>query len=98
MKVIAINGSARKGGNTALMIRRVFQELETEGIETEMIELSGKAMHGCIACYKCAKNKDRRCAVTKDFVNDCIAAMDAADGIILGSPTYFANVSAVISG
>jgi multimeric flavodoxin WrbA len=94
MKVVAINGSARKGGNTALMIRRVFQELEAEGIETEMIELSGKAMHGCIACYKCAKNKDRRCAVTKDFVNECIEAMDGADGIILGSPTYFANVTA----
>lgn len=93
MKVVAINGSARKGGNTAEMIKAVFERLEAEGIETEMIELSGKKMHGCIACYKCFENKDRRCAVDNDFVNDCIEAMDNADAVILGSPTYFANVS-----
>lgn len=93
MKVVAINGSARKGGNTSEMIKKVFTELEAEGIETEMIELSGKTMKGCIACYKCFKNKDRKCAVNNDFMNECIEAMDAADGIILGSPTYFANVS-----
>ncbi|MBI9079614.1 MAG: flavodoxin family protein [Pseudodesulfovibrio sp.] len=93
MKVVGINGSARKGGNTAEMIKRVFAQLEAEGIETEMIELSGKKMRGCIACYKCFENKDRRCAVNNDFMNECIAAMDAADGIILGSPTYFANIS-----
>jgi multimeric flavodoxin WrbA len=93
MKVVGINGSARKGGNTAEMIKRVFVQLEAEGIETEMIELSGKKMRGCIACYKCFENKDRRCAVNNDFMNECITAMDAADGIILGSPTYFANIS-----
>lgn len=93
MKVLAINGSARKGGNTANLIQTVFKELEAEGIETEMIELSGKKVRGCIACMKCFKNKDRRCAVDNDFMNECIEAMDKADGIILGSPTYFANVS-----
>jgi len=93
MKVVGINGSARKGGNTAAMIKRVFIHLEAEGIETELIELGGKQMRGCIACYKCFKSKDRRCAVDNDFMNDCIAAMDGADGIILGSPTYFANVT-----
>ena len=93
MKVVAFNGSARKGGNTADMIKTVFAELEAQGIETEMIELGGKRLGGCIACYKCFQNKDRRCAVDKDFVNECIAAMDEADGIILASPTYFANVT-----
>lgn len=93
MKVVGINGSARKGGNTAQMIERVFKELEAEGIETELIELGGKKMHGCIACYQCFENKDRRCAVDNDFMNDCIEAMDNADGVILGSPTYFANIS-----
>lgn len=93
MKVIGINGSTRKGGNTADMIKTVFKELEAEGIETELIELGGKTMKGCIACYKCFENKDRKCAVKNDFMNDCIEAMDNADGIILGSPTYFANVS-----
>lgn len=93
MKVIGINGSARKGGNTAEMIKRAFAELEAEGIETELIELGGKKLRGCVACMKCFKNKDRRCAVDKDFMNDIIAKMDKADGMILGSPTYFANVS-----
>lgn len=93
MKVVAINGSARKNGNTAQMIQRVFTQLEAEGIETEMIQLGGKKMHGCIACYKCVKNKDRKCAIDNDFMNECIEAMDKADGVVLASPTYFANVS-----
>lgn len=93
MKVVAFNGSARKGGNTAEMIQIVFKELEAEGIETELIHIGGKPARGCIACYKCFKNKDHRCAVDNDAMNDYIAAMDEADGIILGSPTYFANVS-----
>ena len=93
MKVVAFNGSARKDGNTAILIRHVFQELETEGIETELIQLSGSKIHGCIACMKCFENKDQRCSVKSDIVNDCIEKMLDADGIILGSPTYFANVS-----
>ena len=93
MKVVAFNGSARKDGNTAILIRHVFQELETEGIETELIQLAGSKIHGCIACMKCFENKDQRCSVKDDITNDCIGKMLDADGIILGSPTYFANVS-----
>jgi len=93
MKVVAFNGSARKDGNTAILIGYVLRELEAEGIETEMIQLSGSRIHGCIACMKCFENKDRRCSVKDDIANDCIEKMLAADGIILGSPTYFANVS-----
>jgi multimeric flavodoxin WrbA len=94
MKVIAFNGSARKDGNTAIMIKQVFGELEKEGIETEMVQFSGQKIRGCIACYKCFENKDQRCAVKTDIVNDCIEKMLEADGIILASPTYFADVSA----
>jgi multimeric flavodoxin WrbA len=94
MKVMAFNGSARKDGNTAILIRTVFSELEKEGIETELFQLAGKKIRGCIACYKCMKNKDRRCSVKKDVLNECIEKMETADGIILGSPTYFADVSA----
>ena len=72
MKVVAFNGSARKDGNTAILIRHVFQELEKEGIETELIQLSGSRIHGCIACMKCFENKDQRCSVKDDNVNDCI--------------------------
>ena len=93
MKVVAINGSARKDGNTAILIGKVFEELEAEGIQTELVQLSGKKIRGCAACYKCFENKDRRCSV-KDDLNEIIAKMDEADGIILGSPTYFADVSA----
>jgi multimeric flavodoxin WrbA len=94
MKVVAFNGSARKDGNTAIMIRQVFGELEKEGIETEMVQFSGQKIRGCIACYKCFENKDQRCSVKTDIANGCIEKMLEADGIILASPTYFADVSA----
>lgn len=96
MKVVAFNGSARKDGNTAILIRHVFKELEKEGIKTELIQLAGKKIQGCIACYKCLSAKNRRCAVTDDIVNDCIEKMEEAEGMILGSPTYFADCSAQI--
>jgi multimeric flavodoxin WrbA len=94
MKVTAFNGSARKDGNTAILVNQVFSELEKQDIETEMIQLSGQKIKGCIACYKCFENKDQRCSVKNDIVNDCIEKMLQADGIILASPTYFADVSA----
>jgi len=96
MKVVAFNGSARKDGNTAILIRKVFAELEAEGIETELLQLAGKTIKGCIACGKCYKNKDKRCAVDNDVANECIEKMIEADGIILGSPTYFSDLTAEI--
>jgi multimeric flavodoxin WrbA len=93
MKVIAFNGSARKNGNTAILIREVLSELEEEGITTEMIQLAEKTIHGCTACGKCFDNQDQRCAIDNDFANECIEKMLEADGIILGSPTYFADVT-----
>ncbi|TAN45778.1 MAG: flavodoxin family protein [Nitrospirae bacterium] len=94
MKVIAFNGSARKDGNTSILINLALDELKNEGIETELYQLSGKQISGCIACYKCFANKNKLCAVEKDIANECIEKMIEADGIILGSPTYFADVSA----
>ena len=93
IKVVALNGSARKGGNTAILLRCVLKELENEGIETELIELSGAKIHGCLACRKCSINKDRRCAQKDDMGNALIEKMEAADGILLGSPTYVADIS-----
>jgi multimeric flavodoxin WrbA len=93
MKVVAFNGSPRKDGNTSLLINRVFRELEKEGIETELVQLSGNRIRGCIACYKCFENKDRTCAVKDDMANECIEKMTKAEGIILGSPVYFADVT-----
>lgn len=93
MKVVAFNGSARRKGNTALLLDHVMAELNKEGIQTETVHLAGKSIQGCIACMKCHRNKDRRCTVDTDYLNECIAKMDAAEGILLGSPTYFADVS-----
>jgi multimeric flavodoxin WrbA len=94
MKVVAFNGSPRKDGNTTILINHVFRELEKEGVETELVQLSGKKIHGCIACYKCFENKDQRCAVKDDIANECIEKMTKAEGIILGSPVYFTDVTA----
>ncbi len=93
MKVVAINGSARKDGNTAILVRQVFSVLEEEGIETELVQLAGNPVHGCTACFGCFKELNRRCTLDDDIVNECIGKMDEADGIILASPTYFADVS-----
>ncbi len=93
MKVIAFNGSARKDGNTAILLNKVLDEIRGEGIETELYQLAGKKIQGCIACYKCMKNKDNRCAVDNDIINECIAKMIEADVILIGSPTYFADVT-----
>ena len=94
MKVVAFNGSARRDGNTAILVRRVLEELEKEGIETEMVQLAGERIRGCTACRGCVANQDGRCTIDDDVVNECIARMIEADGIILASPTYFADVSA----
>lgn len=93
MKVVAFNGSARKNGNTALLITRALDELKKEGIETELVQLADTQIKGCIACSQCFENLDQHCAVNDDLVNTYIDKMVEADGIILGSPTYFADIS-----
>jgi multimeric flavodoxin WrbA len=93
MKVVAFNGSARKDGNTAILLKRVFKALEAEGIETELIQLAGQQIHGCTACRACFETKNQRCAIADDNVNAYIQKMVEADGIILGSPTYFGMMS-----
>ena len=93
MKVVAINGSPRKGGNTEIMIRKVFEPLEKAGIETELIKIGGKMIHGCTACGKCAEMQNRTCILKDDPLNEIAAKMFDADGIILASPTYFADVT-----
>ena len=93
MKVVGFNGSARKDGNTAILINYVFEELRKEGIETELVQFAGKKIGGCTACRKCFESKDRQCVIKNDMINECIAKMLEADGIILGSPIYFADIT-----
>jgi multimeric flavodoxin WrbA len=93
MRVLGINCSPRKGGNTEILINEVFKALEKEGIKTEFFQLGGKNVSGCIACMKCRKKKDGFCHQKNDVINDCIEKMVKADGIIIGSPVYFADLS-----
>ncbi len=93
MKVVAFNGSARQDGNTAILMNLALDELKREGIETEMIQLAGQNISGCIACYQCMKNKDGHCAVKADRVNEYIEKMQKAEGILLGSPTYVSDIT-----
>ena len=92
-KVVASNGSPRKDGNTSILIRHILEELDNKGIETETLQLGGKKIRGCTACGKCFENRDRRCVFDDDMVNTCIEKMSSADGIILGSPVYFFDVT-----
>jgi multimeric flavodoxin WrbA len=92
MKVVAFNGSPRKDGNTATLLGEIQRELEGQGIETELVHLKGP-LSGCIACFECFEKKNGKCALDKDLINECIEKMNGADGIILGSPTYFADLT-----
>jgi multimeric flavodoxin WrbA len=96
LKVVAFNGSPRVNGNTVQSIKIVFNELEKEGIETELIQLGGKKIFACLACEKCFEKQDRRCVRQDDEVNTYIQKMSEADGIIIGSPTYVSNVSSEV--
>jgi multimeric flavodoxin WrbA len=93
MNVIAINGSPKKEGNTYHAIRIVLDELEKEGISTEIIHVGNKHIRGCLACGSCAKNKDEKCIQAKDEGNEWIARLKDADGILLGSPVYYSDIA-----
>ena len=96
MKVVLFNGSPRKEGNTSRCLKIVMNELTSKGIECEYIWVGMENLQGCTACYQCAKNKDKKCVIRDDKINQYIEKILQADGIILGSPTYFANVSTPI--
>jgi multimeric flavodoxin WrbA len=96
MKVVAFNGSPRKDGNTARALQIVLAELAKEGIETELVQLGGKKVFGCLACRKCSELKNSRCVREDDEMNTFITKALQADGIIIGSPTYFSNVTSEV--
>lgn len=92
MKVVGITGSARKDGNTALIIGKVFDELNKEGIETELIQLADYEIQPCRGCFACKGRGN--CVFAKDGFAEIFSSMVKTDGIILGSPVYSADVSA----
>lgn len=93
MKVVAFNGSPRKKGNTSILLNTVMERLEADGIETELLQVGGKKIRGCAACGKCRENKDLRCSNDNDILNEYLAKMIEAEGILLGSPTYFSDIT-----
>ncbi len=94
MKVVAFNGSPRKGGNTEFLLKSALSEIEAQGIETELIQVGGQLLRGCTACSWCRKSEETRCVINDDPLNGWLSKMLEADGILLGSPTYFADVTA----
>ncbi len=93
MKVVAFNGSPRKNGNTSILLDEVLGALKKENIETEHVHIGGKAIQGCTACMKCKENMDKKCVLPNDQVNEWMEKAFAADGILLGSPTYFSDMT-----
>ncbi len=93
MKVIAFNGSPRPDGNTSLLLKHVLAPLQAQGFQTEIVQLGGSNIHGCRGCYACRQMKNGRCAHEDDRANEFMAKMFQADGIILGSPTYYADIT-----
>lgn len=93
MKALAINGSPRPGGNTEILLKKVLEPLEAAGWDTEVLRIGGKAVRGCMACMKCVEKRNGRCIIENDPINEYLEKMYAADAIILGSPTYFADVT-----
>lgn len=93
MKVVLFNGSPRNDGVTHKCLNIVMEELKSAGIEVDYNWIGMDKLQGCISCYKCAQNRDKKCAVKSDKLNDYLEKMLGADGIILGSPTFFADTS-----
>lgn len=92
MKVIAINGSPRTDGNTALALRAMMNELERQGIETEMIQVGSQDIRGCTFCCYCSTSEGNKCVFNSDCVNEVAQKMRDADGFILGAPTYYGGM------
>ena len=93
MKVVAINGSPRQKGNTWFALKTVGEALVKEGIDFEIIHVGNKLIHGCLACGKCRENKDNSCTIRNDNFNGFLPKIIEADGIILGSPVYYAGIA-----
>jgi multimeric flavodoxin WrbA len=93
MNVLAINGSPRHDGNTAFLLNAVLEPIKAADIETDFFQLGGNLVHGCTACMKCRTLQNSKCVIDSDVINSCIAKMVEADAIILGSPTYFTDVT-----
>lgn len=94
MKAVAINGSPRSGGNTEILLKAALEPLQKAGVETKMIQIGGKNIHGCRGCWACQKLLNRKCAFNDDILNDLLEDLFSADAIIFGTPSYFSDMTA----
>lgn len=93
MKAVAINGSPRKDGNTEIMLKKVLETLEKHNVETKFIQIGGQNIHGCRGCWACRKNQNRKCVFNDDILNNILEDVYSADVIILGTPSYFSDMT-----
>ncbi|WP_066648531.1 flavodoxin family protein [Christensenella timonensis] len=93
MNVVAFNGSPRRDGNTYHSLKMVCDELDARGIDTQIVQVGGNLLYGCLDCKECMRVHNNKCAIEKDKMNDFIAAANAADGILIGSPVYFGSMT-----
>lgn len=96
MKVLLINGSPRKKGNTFLALSEVAKTLEQQGIETEIVQIGTKAVRSCIACGQCAVKQLGRCVFDDDICNRVVEKLDTADALVVGSPTYYGQPNGAV--
>jgi len=93
MKALAINGSPRAGGNTEILLNAVLEPLRAEGIETKLIQVGGKNIHGCRGCGTCLRVQNRKCVSDEDILNSLLEDIYAADALILGTPSYYSAMT-----
>ena len=93
MKVLILNGSPRKGGNTSIALDEMVRIFEADGIEAEVVQVGNKAVRGCIACGTCAEKG--KC-VFDDVVNELAPKFEAADGLVIASPVYYGSANATL--
>ena len=93
MKVLLINGSPRKNGNTATALAAVAKELAAQGIEPVFIQVGNQSVRGCIACGGCRRTPGGLCVFTEDPVNECVRLMAECDGLVIGSPVYYSGIA-----
>lgn len=96
MKVIAINGSPKKEGNTFHALSMVGDEIKAASIEFEILHIGHKLIHGCTACGNCSINKDEKCIIETDDLNLWLQKIKQADGIIIGSPVYYSGIAGTL--
>ncbi len=93
MKVLILNGSPRKDGNTTVAVNELVKTFEAENVETDVVQVGGKEIRGCIACLSCAKTG--KC-VFNDIVNEIAEKLESADGLIVASPVYYAQANSTL--